>query len=122
MKHIDTIILVNNIELTKVFYQSEMNLTILHDWGSMVIFENRLAFHQLDLLQPQEVIRDETIINKRGNVVIYLECKNIDNEYNRVRDKNIEIIHEVIKFPWGKIFRIKDNDGNIIEIGEEKET
>ena len=122
MKQIDTIILVKDIKKSTEFYESILNLKILHDWKSMVVFENRLAIHQVDLLEPKEVIQKYVTARSLGNIIIYLSTENIINEYSRLSENGIKIIHGIVDLPWQKIFRIWDLDENIIEIGEEKES
>jgi len=122
MKQIDTIILVKDIKKSTEFYESVLNLKILHDWKSMVVFENRLALHQVDLLEPKEVIQKYVTARSQGNIIIYLSTESIINEYSRLSENGIKIIHGIVDLPWQKIFRIWDLDENIIEIGEEKES
>ena len=119
MKQIDTIILVKDITAIKNFYISHLQLEILHDWESMVIFKNRLAFHQHDLLRPQEIISKYVYQSSNSNVIIYIATDDLDEIFNRLKMTDISFIHDIIELPWQKIFRIKDIEGNIIEIGEE---
>jgi len=121
VKQIDTILLVRNIEESKAFYTGTMNLEILHDWTSMVVFQNRLAIHQLDLLQPQDILRpflDDKAIGA-GNVIIYLATEDLTGEFKRLSALGVEIVHGIIDLPWQKVFRLRDNSGYLIEVGEE---
>jgi predicted enzyme related to lactoylglutathione lyase len=122
MKHVDTIILVKDIKASKDYYQGTLGLEILSDWESMIIFKDRFAIHQSSLLQPQANIKSELKKGSQGcgNVVIYFEVDNIKDEYERLLRKGVKIIHGIISLPWQKIFRCKDPDGHIIEIGEKK--
>lgn len=125
MRQIDTILLVEDINKSKDFYLTNFQLSILHDWKSMIIFTNRLALHQADLVYPQEKLKNHIKLDKlgSGNVIVYLETKDIDSVYLKMKEKGVDIIHEIVTFPWNndRIFRIKDLDGHIIEIGEDKE-
>lgn len=122
MKQVDTILLVDDIEVSKDFYAQTFGLEILHDWGSMVIFKNRLALHQVDLLKPEAFGQRFKAERKSqtGNVIIYIELdhEDIDVFYKRMYTLGLNIIHEVVALPWQRIFRIYDPDGHIIEIGE----
>ncbi len=122
MKQIDTIVLVESIETSKRFYSDFLGLEILHDWESMVIFKNRLAIHQTDLLLPKLVAEKFLKQGKQGasNIIIYLELENenIEDYYTRMQEKKVEILHDIQKLPWQKKFRIYDPDNHIIEIGE----
>ena len=54
MRHVDTIVLVEDIERSKKFYTEIIGLDILHDWGNMVVFRERFSIHTADALQPFE--------------------------------------------------------------------
>ena len=122
MKHVDTIIMVEDIERTKEFYMTNFELEIFHDWGAMIIFKNRLAFHQADKIHPQEQISEFLRYKDTGcgNIIIYIETDDIESALKRVRENNITLIHGIVKFPWNedRIIRIKDPDGYIVEIGQ----
>lgn len=119
MKHVDTIILVGDIEASKDFYINIIGLEILHDWGNMVVFKERFSIHQADKLLPAEETGKLVHAGKqgRGNVDIYFETESIEDEYDRILKKKVKIIHGIIELPWQKIFRIYDPDKHIIEIG-----
>jgi catechol 2,3-dioxygenase-like lactoylglutathione lyase family enzyme len=123
MRQIDTIILVADIERTRRFYEGLFALEVLHDWKSMVVYCNRLAFHQADLLFPQEALRG--VLPGRlgtGNLVVYLESPDIEETFRDLLARDCEIVHGLVSTPWGtgRIFRIKDPDGHLVEIGELK--
>ncbi|NJL72789.1 MAG: hypothetical protein HC888_15090 [Candidatus Competibacteraceae bacterium] len=122
MKQVDTIVLVKDIEKTREFYTRHFHLEILHDWKTMIVFKNRLAFHQVDKLFPQEELAAHLEFNSmgRGNVVIYLETENLEESLEYVKRNGIEVIHGIVTFPWNKdrIIRVKDPDGYIVEIGQ----
>jgi predicted enzyme related to lactoylglutathione lyase len=119
MKHVDTIILVEDIEVSKEFYINIIGLEILHDWESMVIFKDRFSIHQANKLMPEQEINKLLHTGKQGynNIDIYFEVENIEDEYNKILQKEVKIIHGIIELPWQKIFRIYDPDNHIIEIG-----
>ncbi|WFR55759.1 VOC family protein [Anaerocolumna sp. AGMB13025] len=119
MKHVDTIVLVEDIKVSKEFYANIMGLEILSDWGNMVIFKERFSIHQADKLMPEQEIQKLLHNGKQGynNVDIYFETENIEEEYHRLIQKEVKIIHGIIELPWQKIFRIYDPDNHIIEIG-----
>jgi len=122
-RQVDTILLVNDVSKSKKFYSELIGLDILHDWESMVIFKNRLALHQFDLLQPRELLGSLKGAHSIGsdNVIIYLGTDDIVSEFTRLSGFGVKFIHGIVELPWQKIFRFRDIDGYIIEIGEEKE-
>ncbi len=121
MRQIDTIVLVKDIEVSKRFYLDTFKLEVLHDWGSMMVFHNRFAIHQADLLKPETLMKDVLAQGKlgSGNLIIYLELEHesIEACYERLKDQGVAMLHEIVELPWQKIFRVYDPDGHIIEIG-----
>ncbi|MFT3983798.1 MAG: VOC family protein [Lachnospiraceae bacterium] len=119
MKHVDTIVMVEDIKVSKEFYSNIMGLEIVYDWGNMVVFKERFSIHQANKLMPEQEINKLLHTGKQGsgNLDIYFEAENIEEEYNRLLQKKVKIIHGIIELPWQKIFRIYDPDNHIIEIG-----
>lgn len=119
MKHVDTIVLVKDIKVSKDFYVNIMGLEILYDWSNMLIFKERFSIHQADKLMPEQELKNLIHMGKQGfqNTVIYFETENIEDEYKRLLEQGVKIIHGIIELPWQKIFRIYDPDNHIIEIG-----
>ncbi|WMJ86873.1 VOC family protein [Anaerocolumna sp. MB42-C2] len=119
MRHADTIVLVEDINVSKEFYINVMGLEILYDWENMVIFKERFSIHQANKLKPEAEINKLLPTGKQGrnNIDIYFETEDIEEEYNKILQKNVKVIHGIIELPWQKIFRIYDPDNHIIEIG-----
>ena len=124
MKQIDTIILVEDIKRSKKFYSEIIQLEVLHDWVSMVIFRNRFAIHQTDLLQPKDLIGPllENVRPGSSNFIIYVGTDSIESEFERLGKLGVDIVHGIVELPWQRIFRIRDDNGYLVEIGEEKDT
>ena len=118
MKQIDTILLVQDIHKSRQFYEGVLGLKIVHDWTNMVVFEGRLALHQADLLQPQELIAPHIGTKASSSVIVYLETGTLEADYARLVAQGIQPIHGIVHLPWQRIFRIRDVDGHIVEIGE----
>ena len=120
MKHVDTIVLVEDIQRSKTFYTETLGLEILHDWGNMLIFTERFSIHQADRLLPEHEAAQfrEHGRQGRGNVVVYFEVGDIQQAYAQMQDRAVEFVHGIVELPWQKIFRIYDPDRHIIEIGE----
>ena len=119
MRHVDTIVLVEDIEVSKKFYMEVIGLEILHDWGNMIVFKERFSIHKSDALLPENEIKKHCIQGKQGrnNVILYFEAENLEIEYQKIVEKGIKILHGIVELPWQKIFRIYDPDNHIVEIG-----
>lgn len=113
-----------DVNASKNFYRETIGLELLHDWKSMVIFKNRLALHQADLVLPKEIVASFIDLKTIGssNLIICIGTVDITVEFARLTEKGVESIHGIVELPWQKIFRIRDIDGYVIEIGEEKST
>jgi predicted enzyme related to lactoylglutathione lyase len=120
VKHISTILLVNDIEVSKRFYTETLALKIRDDWKTIVVFEGGLALHQAGELQPKELTAAFTSTGPqgRGNVVIYLQSEDLDASFADLQRRGVEILHGIVTLPWERLFRVKDPDGYIVEIGE----
>lgn len=123
MRHIDTIVLVKDIAASRAFYTEVLGLEILHDWQTMVVFHNRLALHQLDLLQPQELVAPFLAPQAigAGNLIVYVATDRLDEEFARLQGLGVEVVHGIVTLPWQRLFRIRDVDGYLVEVGEELE-
>jgi predicted enzyme related to lactoylglutathione lyase len=108
MKHVDTIVLVNDIYQSKEFYSAIMGLEILHDWGNMIVFKERFAIHSANTLLPENEIRQIVHPGKQGqnNVIIYFEAEDLDKAYQRMIDNGVRILHGIVELPWQRIFRV----------------
>lgn len=119
MKHIDSIILVDDLEASKAFYTKLIGLVILHDWGNMVVFKERFSIHKAHALQPPELI--DRFIHEgsqgQGNLVLYFEAEDLEAEYQKLAQAGVKVIHGIVQVPWQKLFRVYDPDGHIVEIG-----
>lgn len=120
MKHVDTIILVEDIHRSKKFYTDVIGLEILHDWDAMIVFKDRFAIHQANRLLPTHETSQICPKGKqgKGNVIVYFEIDDLQTAFADMQAKGVDIIHGIVQLPHQKIFRIADPDGHIIEIGE----
>ncbi len=119
MRHVDTIILVEDIGISRRFYEEVIGLEVLHDWGNMIIFKDRFSIHKADALQPESEIKRHIKQGRQGanNLILYFETPDIEKEYERLAGKGVRILHGIVEVPWQKLFRIYDPDDHIIEIG-----
>ena len=119
MKHVDTIVLVEDINRSKKFYTEIIGLEILHDWGNMIVFKERFAIHSSNTLLPENETKQTFHPGKQGlnNLIIYFEAEDLEKEYQRMIAQGVGILHGIVELPWQKIFRIYDPDHHIIEIG-----
>jgi catechol 2,3-dioxygenase-like lactoylglutathione lyase family enzyme len=118
------VLLVNDIQKSKNFYNVILGQKIVMDFGRNVGFEGGLAIwekdYALNLIFQEET---ENIQVGANNAEIYFEFDDLDGLFARLVEKKIKVIHPIREHPWGqKAFRVYDPDNHIIEFAETMES
>lgn len=120
MKYICPLIVVEDIEKSRYFYETVLNQKVKFDFGENVTFEGDFAIH----LEPHfsELI-DKREIKKGGNdFELYFENDKIEDIVATLKDNNVDFVHELRQQPWKqRVVRFYDPDKHIIEVGESME-
>ncbi len=120
MRFLNPLPFVGDIEKSKSFYSGILGLSVAHDHGSFVQFENGFAIHDGKSLFKTVFAQDDTVATPygRGNLVLYFEDPELDAAFGRIAP-HVSLIHEIRQEPWGqRVFRFFDPDQHIVEIGE----
>jgi catechol 2,3-dioxygenase-like lactoylglutathione lyase family enzyme len=120
MKYICPLITVKDIMRSREFYEKVLSQTVKFDFGENVTFNGDFAIH----LQSHysQLIDDKPIKSCGNNFELYFENDNLDEVAVRLKEHNVEFVHDVREQPWRqKVVRVYDPDKNIIEIGESLE-
>jgi len=120
VKYICPLITVKDIVRSRDFYEDVLNQTVKYDFGENVTFNGDFAIH----LQSHysQLIDDKPIRSGGNNFELYFEYDNLDEIVVRLKEQNVEFVHDVREQPWRqKVVRVYDPDKNIIEIGESLE-
>ena len=118
------VLLVNDVEKSKYFYNVVLGQKIMMDFGKNVGFEGGLAIWEQDYALDL-IFHDKSRDIKVGanNVEIYFESQDLDSLYKRLAKEKVEIIHPIREQPWGqRVFRLYDPDNHIIEFAESMES
>ena len=122
MKYISPLITVNDINVSRKFYENVMGQKVKFDFGEDVQFEGDFSIHDKKHYQKLMEKDDFTVEQKSNSFELYFEDDNIEGAFSRVKNSGAEIIHTLREQPWGKrVARFYDPDGHIIEIGESLE-
>ena len=118
------VLLVEDIEKSKEFYNKLLGQKIIVDFGRNVGFEGGLAIwekkYALDLIFQEKSLNIKVGAN---NFEIYFESDDLDGLYTRLSKERIKIIHPIRQHPWGqRAFRVYDLDDHIIEFAESMES
>ncbi len=120
MKYICPLITVSDMEKAKNFYQNILKQEIKYDFGENVTFHGDFAIHLKT--HYEKLIDNKEIITRNNSFELYFEHDNLDEIVKKLKENDIEFVHEMREQPWRqKVVRFYDLDGNIIEVGESLE-
>jgi len=115
------VIFVEDIEVSREFYQNIFSLEVEADFGENVVFKK--AFSIWQETRANKIIFDKNIISERkevnNNVELYFETIDIESIWEKISSSKVEVIHPVKEEPWGqRVLRFYDPDKFIIEVAE----
>lgn len=117
MKFGGTLLVVEDIEKSKDFYQQVLKQKITMDMAEHVTFENGLS-----LQANYEEIIGESLKRVAGanNFQLYFEVADICAWEQELKETGtIDFLHSLREYPWGqRSMRIYDVDRNIVEVAE----
>lgn len=120
MKHVDTIVLVEDVRRSRAFYEGLLGLEVLHDWESMVVYRDRFAIQQVSGVLPADNSARLFAPSDlgRGNLIVYFETDDLEGSRDRLRAAGVPVVCDIVQLPWQRMFRVADPDGHVVEIGE----
>lgn len=123
MKFICPLIVVNDIEISRYFYESVLNQIVENDFGENVSFEGGFAIHLKSHFAELINVSSNEIILKSNSSELYFEEDDLDGLLERLNAINsVEYIHRIKEQPWGqRAIRFYDPDMHIVEVGESME-
>lgn len=103
----------NDLEKSKSFYGSFLNMNIVMDHGWVITFassKNPLA--QVNILDNQ----GKPVLNNE-RIFLSVEVSDVNKMYKRAIDANIEILYPITDEAWGvRRFFVKDPNGATINL------
>ena len=120
MKFICPLIVVEDIQKSREFYENVLEQTVKADFGENVTFAGDFSIHQKEHFQS--LIRGNPIIPKSNSFELYFEHDDLSSIVKKIKVLGLEFIHEIVEQPWKQqVIRFYDYDKNMIEIGERLE-
>jgi len=126
MKFTGTMIVVQDMEKSRNFYETLLNQKVQMDLGANVSYEGfalQTLESWIDFTGKEE---DDINLLKNNNAELYFEIDELDIFIKKLKNFNdfkIELVHETKEFPWGQRgIRFYDPDNHIIEVGESLES
>jgi len=117
------IILVENLDLSRNFYEKILKQKVIYDFGVNVSFECGLAIHlRTHFEETHKMKGSHTISYGSNSVELNFETEELDDMYNELKQLKVEFIHEIQEAPWGQRgITFYDPDKHIVSIGEAME-
>jgi catechol 2,3-dioxygenase-like lactoylglutathione lyase family enzyme len=124
LKYICPLIVVDDIEVSRSFYENVLNQKVKFDFGENVIFEGDFAIHLKSHFSDLIAAEPNSIIQRSNNSELYFEEDDLESLLARLKTiDSIEYLHEIKEQPWGqRVIRFYDPDMHIIEVGESLES
>jgi len=115
------VIFVEDIQISKKFYQNLFSLEVEMDFGQNIVFKE--AFSIWEKKRAKEIIFQNKLIDQEekryNNVELYFETLDIQSIWEKILSSKVEIIHPLKEETWGqRVFRVYDPDKFIIEVAE----
>lgn len=120
MNQVNSVLLVENINISRNFYTKILKLGIVDEWNGKITLDNQLLLQQIDMIEPQAIMEKYLKPGKQGknNAIVYMELKN-NNIYefmDYLISKTVKVLHGVEEVNGQRILRVFDPDNHIIEI------
>lgn len=117
MKLKNPMLVVKDIDKTVEFYKKVLKLHVIMDFGANKTLTGGLALQTAETYK--EFIGTNEISYGGNNFEIYFEEDDFDKFSERLKELDIEYVHQVMEHSWGqRVVRFYDPDRHIIEVGE----
>ena len=120
MKHKTTLIAVRNIEKSKAFYKSVLDLDVVMDAGANVELTGGISLQTADSWAKFIRKPESEIVFSNNAIELYFETDDIDSFIEKLKSfADIEYLHPLMEHSWGqRAVRFYDMDHHIIEVAE----
>ncbi|WP_315081724.1 VOC family protein [uncultured Clostridium sp.] len=120
MKFTNPLIVVNDMEKAKQFYQEVLGLNVILDFGANVTLAGGISLQTKKSWMAFINKQEDEIQFECNNAELYFEEENFDSFIEKINNiTDIQYVHPVIEHSWGqRVVRFYDLDKHIIEIGE----
>ncbi len=120
MKFLNPVIVVSNLEKSKLFYSEVLGLKVVVDFGANVTLTDGIALQTKDSWSTFIHKQDSEIIFGGNESELYFEEDDFDSFIEKLNGiADINYVHPIIEHGWGqRVIRFYDPDKHIIEVGE----
>ncbi len=121
MKYVCPLLVVENIERSRIFYCQVLQRCVISDFGANITFDGPFSLQSRTSWAGFINKNTKDIVFDCKDSELYFEEENFDAFIEHLRSfAKIEYLHQVIEHPWGqRVVRFYDPDHHIIEVGED---
>jgi uncharacterized glyoxalase superfamily protein PhnB len=117
MKYMCALITVEDISISRYFYESILHQKVKYDFGENVMFEGGFAIHLKSHFAS--LIGNKPIVSGGNDCELYFEDDDIETLMKELQSRSIECVHGLKEQPWRqRVVRFYDPDRHIVEVGE----
>jgi uncharacterized glyoxalase superfamily protein PhnB len=123
MKFMGPLILVEDIERSRAFYEETLRQTVKYNFGVNVSFEGGLAVHlRTHFEERAKIVGSRKVMFGSNSLSLTFTTDEIDKIYRELKGLKVEFLHEIEEQPWGqRVMRFYDPDKHIVAVGEAME-
>lgn len=119
MKYKCPLIVVEDMERSRKFYEEILGQKVILDFGANITFGGDFSLQTKESWSNFIDRKENTIAFRSNNFELYFEEREFDEFIVKLKAFGVELVHDVKEFPWGqKAIRFYDPDHHIIEVGE----
>ena len=119
MKYKCTLIVVEDMVRSRKFYEEILGQKVILDFGENITFSGDFSLQTRESWVKFIGEYEDTIIFRPNNFELYFEEKKFDDFIEKIKSCDVEMLHEVIEYPWAqRVVRFYDPDKHMIEVGE----
>lgn len=123
MNYVCPLIVVRNIKTARGFYENILEQKVKFNFGENVTFEGDFAIHLEEHYLRLLGERNNNELRKMHNFELYFETDEIERIMRKLKEKDVNFLHEITEQPWGqRVMRFYDPDLHIVEVGETMES
>lgn len=123
MKFEASLIVVNDVQKSREFYEKVLNQTVRFDFGENIMFDGGFSIQLKPHFAKMVRLEVSDISQGSNSFELYFEEDDFDGFVRRLGSiSGIQYLHDVVEHPWGqRVVRFYDPDKHIIEVSESME-
>ncbi|MBN2851828.1 MAG: VOC family protein [Clostridia bacterium] len=123
MRYICPLLVVENMEKSRYFYETLLEQKVVNDYGENITFMGAFSLHLKSHFNQLIHKENKPFTNMSDMFELYFETDDIEKMLSKLKREQLIFLHEINEQPWKqKVFRVYDYDGHIVEIGESVNT